>query len=106
MTIRWRNRGVARAYFDYQLVVRLEGAGQAEVRVPAGNTGWLPGDKTWDETYSLPIPGTLPPGDYQLKIKLYSPQTQRDVKLPLKADRTDRNGFYSIGKVVVAAPGG
>lgn len=105
LTIRWRNRGVARAYFDYQLIARLEGAAQAEVRVPAGNTRWLPGEKTWDETYSLAIPATLPPGDYQLKIKLYSPQAQRDVKLPLKADITDRNGFYAIGKVVVAAAG-
>lgn len=140
MAIRWRNRGVAPAYFEYELIAKLdrlaqsderpatqrngrrhvasentafvstrfssEGAEHAEMRVAAGNTRWLPGETTWDETYSLAIPRTLPPGEYQLKIKLYSPQTKRDVKLPLKAERTDRHGFYAVGPVVVAGPDG
>ncbi len=105
LTIRWRNRGVARAYFDYDLVVRLEGPGEAEMRTPAGNTRWLPGEKTWEERYTLAVPPTLPPGPYRVKIKLYSPQAQRDVKLPLKADLLDRRGFYAIGEASVAALG-
>ena len=105
MKILWRNRGVARAYFDYQLVVKLEGPAQTELRLPARNTRWLPGPKLWPETYALAIPENLPLGQYQLKLKLYSPQASRDVKLPLKADLADRQGFYAIGRATIAAQG-
>jgi hypothetical protein len=105
ITVRWQNRGVARAYHPYELVVKLEGAETCACEVPAGNTRWLPAaaDKLWSETYALALPAQLKSGDYALKLKLRSREAARDVLLPLKAGLLDKDGFYTIGRVRVGA---
>ncbi len=102
VTVAWQNRGVARAYHPYSLLLRLEGPGKCEVELPSGNTRWLPSENVCRETYDLAIPATLPPGDYEFKLKLYSHDAARDVKLPLRARLLDQDGFYTIGRVRVA----
>jgi hypothetical protein len=103
VTIAWGNRGVARAYQPYELVLRLEGPATFECAQPSGNTNWLPGpaDQPWRETYALALPATLQAGDYTLKLKLRSRAAGRDVKLPLKATLLDKDGFYTLGPVQV-----
>ncbi|MBM3891795.1 MAG: DUF4832 domain-containing protein, partial [Verrucomicrobia bacterium] len=103
VTISWQNRGVARAYHQYSLVLRLEGRQKFEKELPSGNTRWLPepADKTWRETHALVLPASLKPGDYALKLKLRSRDAKRDVKLPLKASLLGKDGFYTVGRVRV-----
>jgi hypothetical protein len=106
VTVVWQNRGVARAYHSYSLLLRLEGPDKFESESVSGNTRWLPApdEKTWRETYTLSIPATLKPGDYALKLKLYSREASRDVKLPLKAGLLDKDGFYNIGRAHIGKP--
>jgi len=103
LTIAWQNRGVARAYHGYNLIVRLDGPKRFECEMPAGNQRWLPGpdDKPWRETYTLALPATLPVGEYRLALKLRSAEAGRDVKLPLKAEMLGGDGFYTVGQVRV-----
>jgi hypothetical protein len=97
----WSNRGVAPAYHDYQVCVRLTGQQQFDARLPAGNRAWLPGDKTFQQTNRFRLPANLPAGSYQLKLKLFAPQASRDVQLALKPALRDQEGFYAIGKVTI-----
>jgi hypothetical protein len=97
VSIVWQNRGVAPAYQPYSLLLRL---GDCEIELPANNTRWLPG-KTCRETYTLALPATLPPGDYDLTLKLHSREAGRDVKLPLKTRLLSKDGFYKFGRVKV-----
>lgn len=103
VSITWQNRGVARAYHAYDLILRLEGPDSFEQELPSGNTRWLPGstEMTWRETYTLAIPTALKPGEYSLKLKLQSREANRDVKLPLKAHLLDKNGCYTIARARV-----
>ena len=107
VTVRWQNRGVARAYHPYELIVKLEGPAACEFELPAGNTRWLPApaDKLWSETYALALPAQLKPGDYVFKLKLRSREAARDVLLPLKSGLLGKDGCYTIGRVrVVESP--
>ncbi|MCX7006011.1 MAG: DUF4832 domain-containing protein [Kiritimatiellaeota bacterium] len=103
ITVRWQNRGVARAYHPYELLVKLEGPESCVLEVSAGNTRWLPApaDKLWSETYALSLPAQIKPGDYAFMLKLHSREAARDVLLPLKAGLLDKDGFYTIGRVHV-----
>ena len=101
VTITWQNRGVARAYHPYSLLLRLEGPQTCEIELPAGNTRWLP-QQNCRESYALALPATLPAGDYDLKLKLHCRDAARDVKLPLKAALLGKDGYYTVGRVRVA----
>ncbi len=100
VSIAWQNRGVARAYHPYALILRLEGPETFEGEFPSGNTRWLPGSggNPWRETHALAIPTTLKPGAYDLKLRLRSHEANRDVRLPLKASLLDKDGFYTVGR--------
>lgn len=100
VSVVWQNRGVARAYHSYSLILRLDGPERIDREVPSGNTRWLPGpaEKTWRETYALEVPREIKPGDYEIKLKLHSREAARDVKLPLKARLLDKDGFYTAGR--------
>jgi hypothetical protein len=101
VAIDWENRGVAPAYHDFELVMRLEAAGQlADVTQPAGNREWMPGAVAC-ATYDFPLPDDLPAGNYVFKIKLRSKATGRDVALGVKADRLDADGFFRVGDVEI-----
>jgi hypothetical protein len=99
----WENRGVAPAYFDYPLVVRLEGPTTVDLSVESGNRKWMPSGAgtTSREKYQIALPETLPAGEYALRLKLHSPQTQRDVQLALDRALLDKDGFYRIAAITV-----
>ncbi|WCJ58625.1 hypothetical protein NXS98_12965 [Fontisphaera persica] len=106
MEVFWENRGVAPAYHDYLLGVRLEQDGKRtfEVRLRSGNRRWLPGAREpYRETYLLPLSEGLAPGKHALKIKLWWPEGNRDVLLPLADKLKDKENYYHIGEVEVAA---
>ena len=69
----WENRGVAPAYHSFQLILRLSGPKTHTVTMDAGNLNWLP-NKKHKADYTASIPADLPPGKYQLALKLYSPR--------------------------------
>ncbi len=99
----WENRGVAPSYHAYYLLLRLEGADSATIFLPSGNQRWVPeeGGQTFEETYRIRVPASLGPGNYTLKLKLFSSQTKRDVFLALDPDLMDGDGFYDICHVPV-----
>jgi hypothetical protein len=101
LTTEWSNRGVAPAYHDYQLCLRLTGPRQFDVRFPAGNRAWLPGLKSVQQVCRVQLPADMPAGSYVLQLKLVAPQAERDVQLALKTALRDRDGFYRIGEVSV-----
>lgn len=97
LIIVWENRGVAPAYHPYPLLVQLEGNEIYEFQLESNNQRWLPSTDGYRESYTIALPDALPVGDYTLKIKLFSPQEQRDVKLALDQDLLDGRNFYRIG---------
>ena len=103
MEVRWENRGVAPAYHDFHLVIRLAGAGTADLAVSSGNRRWLPEPEgaLFTENYSIRVPAALAPGSYTVKLKLRSVPADRDVSLPLDRDLLDEDGFYRITEVQV-----
>lgn len=104
LTAEWSNRGVAPAYHDYLLCIRLEGAQRFDRQVPSGNRRWLPAEPetTYRQQYSVTLPQDVPAGQYTLKLKLTAPQVERDVKLALDPQLCDDAGYYRIGTVTVA----
>jgi len=107
ISVTWENRGVAPAYNDYELILRLEGPETMTVNVPAGNKNWLPssGDKIYSENYRIKLPEKLKPGDYDLYLKLFSAQVFRTVYLPLNPALKDEQNFYKICTLKVTNPG-
>ncbi|RJP29293.1 MAG: DUF4832 domain-containing protein [Candidatus Omnitrophota bacterium] len=96
----WENRGVAPAYRPYTLILRLEGAATTDIERNAGNQTWQPSTtKVYQETYTIPVPNTLPSGRYKLKVKLYDKETKRDVLLALDPTIMDEDNFYQVGDV-------
>ncbi|MBN1562055.1 DUF4832 domain-containing protein [candidate division KSB1 bacterium] len=101
LTLAWENRGVAPAYFPYDLVLRLDGPETFTATVLAGNEKWLPIENMiYKERYTISLPQRLP-GDYTLSVKLYSNQAHRTVFLALDPSRMDADHFYEIGQVRV-----
>ena len=100
----WENRGVAPAYHVYHLILRLQGPETIDLELDSGNRRWVPKSegKTYSEDYEIDIPRTLKPGQYELKLKLYSRQEKRDVLLALDPRLLDDSNFYVIGKVTLA----
>ena len=100
----WLNQGVAPAYHPYQLSVRLEGPVTKTFTIAdARNRDWLDGKNHW-ETYLVKLPADMPGGDYQVKLKLYDPRTQRDVDLGFKTSIKDKDGYFKLGNVALEAP--
>lgn len=102
LEITWENRGVAPAYQPYQLLVRLEGGKVVDQQFASGNQRWQPkAAEPFTEPYRLAVPADLKPGEYALKIKLRSPQAERDVLPALKPALRDKVGYYTVGTMVV-----
>ena len=99
----WENRGVAPAYKAYQLSFCLEGQDTYTFTCPAGNRRWLPqaSQPTYTEDYDIKLPISLASGTYALKLKMFSPQNQRDVLLALDPTLRDREGYYRIGSIEI-----
>ena len=104
ITAEWSNRGVAPAYRDYTLCIRLAGAELCDFQLPAGNRKWMPSDDdaAYRQKYSVNLPADMPAGRYDLKLKLVAPQAKRDVQLAIKPKLRDEAGFYRIGSISIA----
>lgn len=100
----WENRGVAPAYHPYRLKIRLVGSQTLEFDLDAGNQKWLPvaTDGTYREKYTLTIPDGISPGEYELKLKLYSNEDSKDVFLALDPALLDSENYYTITTVRVS----
>ncbi len=98
--IELENRGAAPAYVPYQYRLWFEGDSSFEITFDSKNMRVFP--KTIiDQPYYIRIPDNAAPGEYTLKLKLYSPDAKEDVKLALDPELLDNKGYYTIGQVTI-----
>jgi hypothetical protein len=73
------------------------------LELDSGNQAWIPEPqaKTYSKDYRIDIPKALKPGEYELRLKLYSKERDRDVFLALDRQLLDEDNFYRIGTVTV-----
>jgi hypothetical protein len=93
------NAGVAPIYRKYRLAVELKsGDNAAIIRVPVDVRKWLPGDAVFDG--SLFVPYDLPPGNYEFRIAMLDPRTQKPaIRLAIEGRQPD--GWYDMGHVTI-----
>jgi hypothetical protein len=96
-SIEWLNKGVARAYNNYLLWVKLESADQQIFQLENASTeSWLP-DHVVSEQYKINLPEALPEGQYKVKLKLTTAgEDRRDVQLGLQNQIKDSDGFHEL----------
>lgn len=99
--ILWENKGVAPAYYPYKIMLRLQAVSVETFELDAANLQWLPG-QTAMVNYDINLPKSCIPGEYTLKLKLYSPDAKEDIQLALDPKRKDADGFYAIGDVTIS----
>lgn len=98
----WQNRGVAPAYNQYALKIKLEGDVTHYATLDdSQNRDWIDGEIE-TENYSISLPAAMPDGAYRLRVKLEDVlDTQRDVAIALDETLMDEEGYYEIGMVAV-----
>jgi hypothetical protein len=95
----WVNRGVAPAYREFPLALRLKGPSRTEVLPTAVDIrNWLPGDSLYDD--AVFVPRDMPQGEYDLQIAIVDPLT-RAPKVKLAIDGIQPDGWYPLGKIRV-----
>lgn len=108
LSLTWENRGVAPAYRKYVPQLRLQGAGSFDQHSLAegSNLNWMP-DSRVVETYSFSPRADLPPGVYQVRIRLVDEEQTppRIVALALQDSLIDADGFYRIGSIRILKSG-
>ncbi len=99
----WENKGVAPAYREWPLAIRLKSAERTEVfPTDADIRTWLPGDVVYDGAVFLPV--DMPEGAYDLEIAIVEPRTrQPHVQLAIEGRQPD--GWYRMGSVAVRESG-
>jgi len=99
----WENRGIAPAYHPYVVKVRLVGVKTVDFELESGNRKWMPvaTDGVHREAYIVTVPEGTPPGPYDLKLKLYSKDENKDVLLALDPNLLDAENYYTIAAVQV-----
>lgn len=100
LQITWENRGVAPAYHPYDLVLKLSGPDVFTVNLESGNQTFQP-EQALIKQYSLVLPKSMIPGEYTLSLKLFSPQAQETVFLPLDPVLKLEQDFYRICTIKV-----
>ncbi len=107
LRISWLNKGVAPAYHRYPLTLMLEntvtGAQFEQAPAESDNRAWAPGRLTI-ETVHLDLPRDLPAGTYRLRLRLHTEDPfyhGRAIELGLKDEVRGKDGFYTVGEVVV-----
>jgi hypothetical protein len=95
----WENKGVAPAYRDWPLAIRLKGAQRTEVfPTEADVRTWLPGDVVYDSAVFLPL--DMPEGPYDLDVAIVEPRTRKPhVRLAIEGRQAD--GWYRLGGITV-----
>jgi hypothetical protein len=92
----WLNAGVAPAYGDYWLALRIDGT---VIRIPVDIRKWLPGDAVFDG--SLFIPESVRPGAHRVQIALLAGRTGHPaIQLAIEGRQAD--GWYDLGAIEVA----
>jgi len=99
LTLHWQTR--ARIDQDYTVFTQLLGPdlqlyGQMDHR-PIDNlwptTRWQPGDRLADR-YDLPVDPAAPPGQYQLLVGMYDPQTGQRLAITLDGESVPDNAIF------------
>ena len=101
VTMTWANVGVGKLYRAYQLQLALEdSSGHFSCFFPsdADPRDWLPGERI--VAAALPIPATVPPGEYTLMLALTVPTGSRR-PLQLAMDAPAQQGWYQVSRLKV-----
>ena len=97
ITLDMENRGWARAYWPYDLKLRLKNEeGSYIIPLDADNREWLP-DNPFTIDLRVDARG-VPAGEYDVSIGLF--EGERPIKLAIKETALDE-GFYTIGRTAV-----
>ena len=93
----WENKGVAPAYRNFPVALRVKGAGHSQVFLTGADVRkWLPGDVVYDD--AVFIPSEMPPGEYELSLAIVDPASHEPkVKLAIAGMQPD--GWYPLGKI-------
>lgn len=94
------NRGFAPAYRKYRASIKLisgKTGASFEQAVEMDNTKWLPGALSCEQVKLKPT--GIVPGEYELYFGLF--ENSRPIKLGIKPDYKDENGYYRLAKVRV-----
>jgi len=97
----WENRGVAPPYAGYPAALALSNGDGAHVLELATSTAdWLPG---WHQIEKdLPLPPTVAPGRYRLRVALLCPRERRP-RVWLANEGRAPDGWYNVGEIQVVA---
>lgn len=99
----WTNKGVARGYFNFDTIIRLEGAeGCYDLKAEGSdNTKWL-AYQTTNEIASIDT-SAVKPGKYKLKLRLtYNDKAgEQPVLLAFNDEIMDADGYYSLAEIKV-----
>ena len=103
LTVAWLNKGVAPAYVDYALALRLTdstGRHYTVPLIPAQNRAWMPG-KMWKGTYRWSWPKDAPVGAYAVSFKLVESSANglRTIALGVKKTVEDADGYLALGRI-------
>jgi hypothetical protein len=101
----WRNDGVAPCYDSLAVRWSLADAAGKVVAEDAAlprlpTTQWWPGEKVEDRAL-MRLPADLAPGEYRLRVTMFSPETAHTIMLGLAGHQAD--GSYDLGPMVAAA---
>lgn len=101
IVFRVANKGVAPFYYPWPLVLDLvDRSGKTAMRktLDVDIRKWLPGET--GETVSVPIPGDLAAGPYDLRLAVHDPATDKPGVLFANKGK-DEEGRYGIGRVEI-----
>jgi len=96
LEMKWSNVGVGKLYRQYVLRYSLldtMGKVCLTCDAKADPRAWLPGEHSVVE--SIPLPGTLKPGEYTVAVEMVDPAGQRRPFL-LAMDTPEKGGCYSV----------
>ena len=98
----WENKGVAPAYHNFPLALRLKNSIASRVFLTAADIRrWLPGDNLYDD--AIFVPADMPSGEYDLDLALVDEQA-REPKVKLAIAGMGADGWYRMGKIRITAP--
>ena len=99
------NTGVAPCYHNYAPVIRLrKGDSVAELPLEADIRTWMP-DEEFFGSWKLALPEDLAPGEYEVELGFPTGLPQRPT-LMLAIENPQTDGFYHMGRVLVASAKG
>ena len=100
--MKWANVGVGKLYRPFKLQISLKNATDqtvATVIADADPRDWLPGEREITSTMKI---ANVPSGTYTLAVSLTDSANQRP-SLKLAMDAPEKDGWYSVGSVIVGS---